>query len=107
VQQPWGDRAQRDQKDPAWGQTGLVDQSVNGGPVGDELEDARQGEDEGTRNDYQSSGNASSKGLNPYGESFDSRKEAAEKLASQYAAKRAEGFEHGAGRSNDQDPGTY
>ena len=89
--------------------TGLVDQSVSGGPIGQEIDDAKQGSDELSRRqftheaerDFDRRNVAAS--LNPYGENPDNRREAEEMLASRYADSRSRQYESGATRGNDGD----
>ncbi|KAH9838748.1 uncharacterized protein C8Q71DRAFT_856675 [Rhodofomes roseus] len=92
-------------------ETGLVDQSLSGGPIGQEIDDAKQGRDEASRKDFTHEaerdfdrGNGSA-GLNPYGQNPDSRGEATEMLASRYADSRGKHFESGAAGGNDADIG--
>ncbi|PCH33072.1 hypothetical protein WOLCODRAFT_147179 [Wolfiporia cocos MD-104 SS10] len=91
-------------------QIGLVNQSVNGGPIGGELQDAQQGQDESSRREYRHEvdrdfDRRGSQGLNPYGVNIDSKEEAGEMLASQYADARSRQFESGPARGNDGDVG--
>ncbi|OJT05824.1 hypothetical protein TRAPUB_3319 [Trametes pubescens] len=74
--------------------TGLIDQSPDGGPLGRELQDAKQGTDPRTREAFAHEARRDfapgPQGLNPYGENPDSRGEAAQRLAATYADQRAE-----------------
>ncbi|KAI0781754.1 hypothetical protein C8Q75DRAFT_869956 [Abortiporus biennis] len=84
---------------------GLIDQSTNGGPIGNEINDAIQGEDEFSREEYEheverdfaakspvGGGHDHHEhmhdGLNPYGRNPDNEKEASDMLASQFVDSR-------------------
>lgn len=100
-QDTWSNAAQRGS---------LVDQSVNGGPIGQELQDAKQGEDTAARQDFRHEAERDfdrqgAQGLNPYGRNVDSRKEAEEMLASRYRDARGKHYESGPAASNDGDVG--
>ncbi|EPS94509.1 hypothetical protein FOMPIDRAFT_1033316 [Fomitopsis schrenkii] len=92
--------------------TGLIGQSVTGGgPIGQEIDDAKQGRDGSSRQHFAHEaerdfdrGNGTV-GLNPYGENPDSTREAGEMLASRYAESRGRQYESGAARENDSDVG--
>ncbi|KZT65889.1 hypothetical protein DAEQUDRAFT_730932 [Daedalea quercina L-15889] len=111
----FSDPAQRGRQDLVNNQseTGLVDQSLNGGPIGREIEDAKQGRDEASRRqfaheaarDFDRQNGAA--GLNPYGQNPDSRDEVGEMLASRFADSREKQFESGALEGNDADVGAY
>lgn len=76
-QNSWSDKAQRGRPD-----TGLIDQSLSGGSLDQEVRngDAEQGEDAATRRAV------SGEPLNPYGhDSWESRKEAEQNLTGRYA----------------------
>ncbi|KAI0346204.1 hypothetical protein BDW22DRAFT_1425721 [Trametopsis cervina] len=93
----WSSKAQRGSNE-----AGLIDQSVNGGLVGDEIQDAVQGQDASTREqfahdakrDFGTEGGGI--GLNPYGRNPDSRKETEDLLASKYTDARGRDYEGGA-----------
>lgn len=91
--------------------TGLIDQSVNGGPIGQEIDDANQGHDEHSRRQFIHEaerdfdrGNVAL-GLNPCEDNPNSRREAAEMSGSQYADSKSQLYESGAARGNDGDVG--
>jgi len=92
----WSDKAQRGRPD-----TGLLDQSA--------MQDAKQGQDDGTRREFKHEmqrdfGVGGPKGLNPYGgDSVESKREAAEKLASQYQDARDRQYESGGAASVEGD----
>lgn len=74
---------------------------MTGGPIGDEIQDAKQGRDASTREQYDKEasrdfGVEASQGLNPYGQNPNSRSEASDLLASKYTEARARDFEGGA-----------
>ena len=80
---------------------GLIDQSLSGGPVKDEIQDTVQGEDAESRREYareaqRDFGVEGSQGMNPYGKNPDTRQEANEMLASSYSDARGRDFETGA-----------
>lgn len=94
----WSTKAQkgRSSDDSA---SGLIDQSVSGGPVGDEIQDAVQGRDASTREQFAHESNRDfgvESGLNPYGRNPDGRKEAEDLLASKYTDARGRDYEGGA-----------
>ncbi|VDB92055.1 unnamed protein product [Peniophora sp. CBMAI 1063] len=79
----------------------LIDQSPSGGPIGNELGDARQGRDSGAARAQLREGE-----LNPYGgDSLESRGEAEQRLASDYRDRRGDQYESSAARGNDGDVG--
>lgn len=98
-QNAWSTKAQ---KGSSVSQSGLIDQSTSGGPVGDELQDAVQGRDASTREHFAHESKRDfgvegrSLGLNPYGRNPDGRKETEDLLASQYADARGKEYESGA-----------
>ncbi|KAI0090192.1 hypothetical protein BDY19DRAFT_938953 [Irpex rosettiformis] len=90
----WSTQAQRgsDVSTPT-----LIDQSPTGGPISKEIHDAVQGKDASAREQFAhekkrdfgaETGHA---GLNPYGRSPDTRKEAEEMLASKFSGREYEG----------------
>ncbi|GJE85596.1 hypothetical protein PsYK624_016750 [Phanerochaete sordida] len=98
-QNPYSDSKQRGRAEDSSG--GLIDQSVTGGPIGEEIEDAKQGKDASTREEFareakRDFGVESSQGLNPYGQHPDNRNEAGDMLASRYTDMRGRDFEKGA-----------
>lgn len=98
-QNPYSDTKQRGRPEDSSG--GLIDQSVTGGPIGEQIQDAKQGKDASTREEFareakRDFGVEGSKGLNPYGEHPDTRKKASDMLASQYTDMRGRDFETGA-----------
>ncbi|KAI0656376.1 hypothetical protein C8Q70DRAFT_1056617 [Cubamyces menziesii] len=96
---------------------GLIDQSVDGGPLARELQDAAQGADPRTREQYayeaqrdfapSSTAGSGAQGLNPYGRNPDSTQEAGDKLAAGYADQRGRQFESGAAGNSESDPGAF
>ncbi|KAH9895289.1 hypothetical protein C8Q73DRAFT_790451 [Cubamyces lactineus] len=92
---------------------GLIDQSVDGGPLARELQDAAQGADRGAREQYAHEAtrdfapSAGAQGLNPYGRNPDSTQEVGERLAASYADQRGRQFESGAAGSSEGDPGAW
>ncbi|KAI0667986.1 hypothetical protein C8Q78DRAFT_1081847 [Trametes maxima] len=92
---------------------GLIDQSLDGGPLGRELQDAKQGADAGTREQFAhearrdfapASASASaqgSQGLNPYGRNPDSLEEAGQRLPAGYANQRKRQSESGGAATNE------
>lgn len=101
-EESWSDRAQRGFA--GRGGTGLINQSLSGGDLADEAEDAVQGSDKDARRDFQRAGG---KGLDPYGDTNpDSKDEARAMLASQYASRRNDQYEGSGTKSNDGDVGT-
>ncbi|TCD68280.1 hypothetical protein EIP91_011246 [Steccherinum ochraceum] len=109
----WSDKAQRGRADierndgPA---TGLLGQSVNGISVMNELEDAKQGRDEGTRREFQHEARRDfgqqGAGLNPYGaDSLETKREAGEMLESKIHDARSRQYESGGAASVDGDVG--
>ncbi|EKM57839.1 uncharacterized protein PHACADRAFT_251712 [Phanerochaete carnosa HHB-10118-sp] len=95
-QNPFADTKQRGRPEDSSG--GLIDQSVSGGPIGDEIQDAKQGKDASTREEFareakRDFGVEGSQGLSSYGKHPDNRNEAG---ASQYADMRGRDFETGA-----------
>ncbi|KAI0648625.1 hypothetical protein C8Q79DRAFT_1007216 [Trametes meyenii] len=97
--------------------TGLIDQSLDGGPLGRELQDAKQGGDMRAREQFAhevrrdfapssvSVSTQESHGLNPYGRNPDSLGEAGEQLAAGYADQKERRFEGGGAAGIDSDPG--
>ena len=80
-------------------QPNLIEQSPSGGPIGDELDDARQGRDSGRTLLREGE-------LNPYeGDSLESRAQAEQRLASDYRDRRNDQYESSAARGNDGDIG--
>ncbi|KAI0636342.1 hypothetical protein C8Q77DRAFT_1216730 [Trametes polyzona] len=100
--------ADTQQQPPA---NGLIDQSLDGGPLARELQDATQGADTRTREQFAHEARRDfgqgSEGLNPYGRNPDSVQEAGERLAGAYADQRGRQFESGGAASNDGDPGAF
>ncbi|KAI0350417.1 hypothetical protein OH77DRAFT_1507000 [Trametes cingulata] len=107
-------------------QAGLVDQSVDGGPLARELQDAKQGADPRAREQFahearrdfahpqaRQGGNAKearmegAQGLDPYGRNPDTLDEAREMLASGYAEQRGRQFESSGAASNEGDPEAF
>ncbi|TBU27548.1 hypothetical protein BD311DRAFT_665104 [Dichomitus squalens] len=86
--------------------TGLITQSLDGGPLASELQDAKQGTDPRTRAAFDHDAKRDFDPLNPYGRNPDSKEETADRLASAYADPRRRQFESGAARGNDGDVGT-
>ncbi|KAF7789733.1 hypothetical protein EIP86_000679 [Pleurotus ostreatoroseus] len=88
----WSDKVQRGraQDEPMnTAGAGLIDQSTNGGPLGQEVQDAIQGKDAQTREEYAHEAERDfgmeaqprSQGLNPYGQNPDNKDEVAEMLS--------------------------
>ena len=74
---------------------------MTGGLIGEEIEDAKQGKDASTREEFareakRDFGVEGSQGLNPYGGHPDNRNEAGDMLASRYTDMRGRDFETGA-----------
>lgn len=97
-QNPYSDTKQRGRADDNSG--GLIDQSVTGGPIGEEIQDAKQGKDAFTREEFareakRDFGAEGSQGLNPYGKHPDNREEVSDMLASRYTDLRERDFETG------------
>ncbi|CDO74536.1 hypothetical protein BN946_scf184641.g2 [Trametes cinnabarina] len=95
-------------------QAGLIDQSPDGGPLASELQDAKQGADTRTREQYAhearrdfAPGAEGAQGLNPYGRNPNSAEEAGERLAASYADQRGRQFESGGAASEEGDPGAF
>ncbi|KAI0761573.1 hypothetical protein BD413DRAFT_616949 [Trametes elegans] len=95
---------------------GLIDQSLDGGPLGRELQDAKQGADPRTREQYahearrdfaSSNPTTGAQGLNPYGRNPDSTREAGERLAASYADQRGRQYESGSAASRENDAGAF
>ncbi|KAH8119215.1 hypothetical protein DFH11DRAFT_1540069 [Phellopilus nigrolimitatus] len=87
-------------------QRGLIDQTTDGQPLGNELQDAVQGTDEPSQRQYKAEQKRQGQGLNPYGgDSFENREDAGARIASSVADTRARKFESGPAASNDQDAG--
>ncbi|CCL99915.1 uncharacterized protein FIBRA_01940 [Fibroporia radiculosa] len=111
----WTNRSQRGHLENMSGsaEAGLLDQSVTGGPIGDEIEDAKQGQDELSRKNFHHEairdfGGPSigiTEGLNPYGRNIDSKDEAAQMLSSSHNDARGRRFESEPAASNDADAG--
>ncbi|KAI5118609.1 hypothetical protein M0805_008040 [Coniferiporia weirii] len=65
-------------------QRGLIDQTTDGQPLGNELQDAYQGKDQLSQSEHQG------QGLNPYGgETFENRDDASERISSSIKDTRA------------------
>ncbi|KAH8108014.1 hypothetical protein BXZ70DRAFT_903410 [Cristinia sonorae] len=89
----WSDRAQRGRAEDT-SNNGLIDQSTNGSSLSGKVEDAKQGQDEWTRRDFDheskrdfsvGTGKERAAALDPYGaDSFESKKEAEDMLAKRY-----------------------
>ncbi|KAI0365525.1 hypothetical protein BV20DRAFT_1046693 [Pilatotrama ljubarskyi] len=104
-------------------QTGLVDQSVDGGPLAPEIQDAKQGADPRAREQFahearrdfahpsqaqsRKPGLEGARGLNPYDRNPDTLDEAREMLASSYADQRGRQFESSGAASNEGDPEAF
>lgn len=82
---------------PTSSDTGLIDQSLDGGPVGRELQDAKQGADPRAREAFahEARRDFAPGSQGQYGESAESRGEAGEKLAAGYADQRGRQYEDG------------
>lgn len=102
-QNSWSDKAQRGNAsaERASDDTGLVDQSTNGGDLAGEVQDAQQGQDADTRRDFKPAG----RGLDPYDRNPDSKEEVREMLASAYSGRRGEQYESSGATGNDADVG--
>jgi hypothetical protein len=80
----------------------LIDQSPSGGQLYNEMQDAKQGRDDASAS---TRSGVSSDGLNPYGgDSWETRKQAEDQLASSYRDARDRSYE-GSGAQLDSDPG--
>ena len=96
----WSNQVQRGRVDKEPDNTaGLIDQSTTGVPVRDELQDAKQGMDPDTREQYAQEAKRDfgreNGGPNPYEEHAYSRRGAEDSLASQYAEARGRDYEGG------------
>ncbi|KAI0688692.1 hypothetical protein C8T65DRAFT_674082 [Cerioporus squamosus] len=86
--------------------TGLVDQSVDGGPLRSELQDAKQGADQRSREQFSHEARRDFDAtMNPYGRNPDSKEEMGERLASAYADRRGQQYEGSGAAGNDGDVG--
>lgn len=70
-----------------------------------ELQDAKQGVDERTREQFSHEARRDFDALNPYGRNPDSTGEMGERLASAYADKRGQKYESSGAAGNDSDIG--
>ncbi|EIW58052.1 uncharacterized protein TRAVEDRAFT_21468 [Trametes versicolor FP-101664 SS1] len=88
---------------------GLIDQSLDGGPVGRELQDAKQGADPRAREAFahEARRDFAPGSQGQYGESVQSREEAGEKLATGYADQRGRQYEGGGAASGEGDQGAF
>lgn len=86
--------------------TGLIDQSLNGGPIGREVQDAKQGTDERTRTQFSHEARRDFDALNPYGRNPDGAKDMGDRLASGYADQRGRQYESESAAGDDGDAGT-
>ena len=84
---------------------GLIDQSLDGGPLNREIQDAKQGSDGRTRAQFAHEARRDFDALNPYGRNPDSKEEAGERLASAYADQRGRQYEGSGAAGNDGDVG--
>ncbi|THH09285.1 hypothetical protein EW145_g2134 [Phellinidium pouzarii] len=76
-------------------QRGLIDQTTDGQPLGDKLQDAKQGVDETSHKRYKADQQHQGQGLNPYeSETFENRDEAAARLSSSITDSRARQYEN-------------
>ncbi|RDX41834.1 hypothetical protein OH76DRAFT_1411747 [Lentinus brumalis] len=92
--------------DPQPPKNGLVDQSLDGGALGSELQDAKQGTDQRSREQFTHEARRDFDGaLDPYGRNPDSKEEMGERLASAYADKRGQQYESSGAAGNDSDVG--
>ncbi|KAI9001514.1 hypothetical protein BD414DRAFT_512040 [Trametes punicea] len=106
-------RSQR-RADPNAAETGLIDQSPDGGPLARELQDAKQGTDSRAREQFAHAarrdfapGKEGAQGLNPYGRNPDSPQEARDALAASYADQRGRQFESGEAAGDEGDPEAF
>ena len=90
----WSPIAQRGHLERAEdNQKGLLDQSVNSGPIGDEIPDAKQGLDSGSREYFKHeayrdfSAPDPQANVDPYDRNPDSKEEASQMLASNYRSR--------------------
>ncbi|KAI0951482.1 hypothetical protein AcW1_008516 [Taiwanofungus camphoratus] len=112
AQDAWSNTAQRGHPDVRGSpRTNLVDQSPSGGSLGQEMQDAQQGQDDRARRQFAHEAGRDfgqgAQGLNPYGRNVDSKAEAAGFLASGYSDQRMNQFESGAAKGNDEDVGAF
>ncbi|KAI0076032.1 hypothetical protein K474DRAFT_1623706 [Panus rudis PR-1116 ss-1] len=110
--------AQRGRLDLAIGDKGpnLIDQSVSGGPLRNEIQDAKQGQDESSRDEFahearrdfgrEANPRAGGEALNPYGRNPDNKEEAENMLASRHSDARGRQYESGGAASLEADSGT-
>ena len=96
----WSEKVQRGHADDEPENTaGLIDQSTTGGPIGNELQDAKQGMDGQAREKYahemkRDFGRENRpEGLNPYGKHSDSKRDAEDMLTSRYVDTRGRDYE--------------
>ncbi|THH28755.1 hypothetical protein EUX98_g5451 [Antrodiella citrinella] len=87
----WSDKSQRGRGGVDDDNTGLIGQSVHGVFSG-EMQDAKQGRDEGTRTEFEREAQRNGHGV---GDSAESRQEAEQMLASQYHDSRSRQYESG------------
>ncbi|KAI0701229.1 hypothetical protein BC835DRAFT_270954 [Cytidiella melzeri] len=95
----WSTQAQRGGSDA--NSNGLIDQSTTGGRIENAIQDAVQGTDAATREQYaheskRDFGVESGDSLDPYGGNPDNRNEAEDFLASKYTDSRGREYEGGA-----------
>ena len=93
----------QDQSSPS--NHGLIDQSLDGGPIGREIQDAKQGSDAHTRAQFAHEARRDFDALNPYGRNPDSKGEMDQRLASAYADQRGRQYEGSGAAGNDGDVG--
>ncbi|KAI0750317.1 hypothetical protein C8Q80DRAFT_1253839 [Daedaleopsis nitida] len=84
---------------------GLLDQSLDGGPLNREIQDAKQGSDGRTRAQFAHEARRDFDAMNPYGRNPDNTEEAGERLASAYADQRGRQYEGSGSAGNDGDVG--
>lgn len=110
-QNPYSPASQRGRADPSQpnSDAGLIDQSTSGGPIGKELDDAKQGRDGEARRNFEHEVQRDfahgSQGLNPYGKHVDNREQAGNMLADKYNDARGKQFESGGAASLEGDAG--
>ena len=91
--------------------SGLISQSLDGGPLEREVRDAKQGADVRAREAFAHEAERdfakapAGEGLNPYGRNPDSTGEMGERLASAYADQRGRQYEGSGAAGNDGDVG--
>lgn len=92
---------------PTSSDTGLIDQSLDGGPVGRELQDAKQGADPRAREAFahEARRDFAPGSQGQYAESAETRGEAGEKLAAGYADQPGRQYEGGGAASGEGDQG--